>query len=111
MVSIAIASGLVILFLLCFWSLFEFLPKRRMAHFRCPCCRIPFGRPAFFARIPFNERLYGPGVKVNDGPRRYLGASVVKCRQCEGEFVFSELGGLVEPFVAKSSTSYSNPLE
>jgi len=38
-----------------------------------------------------------------DGPRRYLGAKVIACGGCGTEFVFGELGNLVEPFPDRQS--------
>jgi hypothetical protein len=92
-VAVAVVAGTFLLL----WLVFGVLPDRRIALRPCPRCKAPFGA-AVAAAVPYYERLCGRGTRVFGGPRRYLGARVVRCAGCQAEYVFGELGGLVEPF-------------
>jgi hypothetical protein len=96
--DLAITLALIAAMGLAFWLGFVLLPNARIARRACPRCRRRFGRSAVAAGMPYYERVGGPGVRVMDGPRRYLGARVIACQGCACEFVFGELGGFVEPF-------------
>lgn len=97
MANTAIAMMLVVMLGLTFVFVFGALPKFRIARRKCSCCGQRFGRASVTTEIPYYERVYGVGMKVMGGPRRYLGARVIACVNCRAEFVFSSLGGYVEP--------------
>jgi hypothetical protein len=97
-VDVAITAGQLLAAFLALRVVFVILPRWRVARSSCPGCGLPLGREAARASVPFYERALGPGTLVMDGPRRYMGARVVRCGGCGAEFVFGELGGLVEPF-------------
>jgi len=98
MSDIAFAMGVVAFFCFGMRTLFVWIPNWRIARCSCPRCVHAFGNAAAVSSEPYYHRLFGRGTVVFDGPRRYLGARVAKCGNCEAEFVFSELGRLVEPF-------------
>ena len=100
----AIAVGLLLAFLGIFPVVFVVLADLRASRQQCPQCGHPFGKKRFSLGLPYYERLLGKGVMVCDGPRRYFGARVVGCQNCGREFVFGELGKLVEPFQERPRT-------
>src|SRR3954447_19681759 len=77
MADVAIALAITLVFLLTCWVLFVVLPNLRAARRLCPGCGHRFGNKAVSVGVPYYERLYGKGVRVMDGPRRYLAARVV----------------------------------
>jgi hypothetical protein len=103
MADIVTAAGLVVVFFFLCRFVFVMIPNWRIARLSCNRCGKPFGRTKSDAAMPYYERLHGPGTVVFDGPRRYLGSRVVKCGHCQSEYVFSEMGAFVEPFVAEES--------
>ena len=98
MLDVVITTGLIAILGLAFGVLFNVIPNCRLQLRRCPHCRARFGRTPISSAIPYYERLHGHGMKVMGGPRRYLGARVIKCKGCTKEFVFGQLGNFVEEF-------------
>jgi hypothetical protein len=101
MTDIVAAAGLVVVIFCVFRFIFGVIPNWRIARRTCNRCGKKFGRTISGAATPYYERLYGAGTAMLDGPRRYMGARVVRCGHCQAEYVFSEMGALVEPFVAE----------
>src|SRR4051812_3041872 len=94
------AIGLILAALALLQFLLVAVRNRWIARWPCPRCGQKLGATAVSESGDYYERRYGAGVRVLDGPRRYRGARVVKCRACQAEWVFGELGGFVEAFEA-----------
>jgi hypothetical protein len=93
----ALVAGVLFALAVLEWALLATFVLR-VAATACPECGCRLRRPAARAAVPYYHHLYGSKVIVFDGPRRYLGAQVVRCSACGTEAVFSEAGRYVERF-------------